>query len=236
MFSSSPARPCSLEQLTVSERDRSLRPVHPARRTVGQSLKSVIRRSGRRSYVWVAVWSGGRFSTIHNQPRGSRDVELNHTDTPAAAEYATVYVAFELSKATEHLGVILPGSQKLSCFRIDGGDLAALSVHLAKWRAKAATAGKPVRIVSCYEAGYDGHWLHRWLTNQGVINYEIDPASIQVNRRARRPKTDRIDLEQPMSTLSPVTCAASRGCAAWCECPRRRMRTAGASRVSAIGC
>ena len=127
--------------------------------------------------------------------------KLNHTDTPAAAEYATVYVAFELSKANWHLGVILPGSQKLSCFRIDGGDLAALSVHLAKWRAKAATAGKPVRIVSCYEAGYDGHWLHRWLTNQGVINYEIDPASIQVNRRARRPKTDRIDLEQLMSTL-----------------------------------
>ena len=39
--------------------------------------------------------------------------KLNHTDTPAAAEYATVYVAFELSKANWHLGVILPGSQKL---------------------------------------------------------------------------------------------------------------------------
>jgi transposase len=127
--------------------------------------------------------------------------KLNHTDTSAAAEYATVYVAFELSKAKWHLGVILPASQKLSRFRIDGGDLAALSGHLANWRAKAGAAGKPVRIVSCYEAGYDGHWLHRWLTSQGVINYEIDPASIQVNRRARRPKTDRIDLEQLMSTL-----------------------------------
>ena len=127
--------------------------------------------------------------------------KLNHTDTSAAVEYATVHVAFELSKANWHLGVILPGSQKLSRFRIDGGDLAALSAHLAEWRAKAGAAGKPVRIVSCYEAGYDGHWLHRWLTNQGVINYEIDPASIQVNRRARRPKTDRIDLEQLMSTL-----------------------------------
>lgn len=127
--------------------------------------------------------------------------KLNHTDTSAGAECATVYVAFELSKAKWHLGVILPGSQKLSRFRIDGGDLAALSGHLVTWRAKAGAAGKPVRIVSCYEAGYDGHWLHRWLTSQGVINYEIDPASIQVNRRARRPKTDRIDLEQLMSTL-----------------------------------
>jgi transposase len=55
-----------------------------------------------------------------------------------------------------------------------------------------------VRILSCYEAGLDGHWLHRWLTEQGVINHEIDPSSIEVNRRARRAKTDRIDLEKLM--------------------------------------
>ena len=127
--------------------------------------------------------------------------KLNHTDTPAGGEYATVHIAFELSKATWQLGVILPGSQKLSRFRIDGGDLEALSAHLATWRAKAASTGKPVRIVSCYEAGYDGHWLHRWLTDQGVTNHVIDPASVQVNRRARRPKTDSIDLEQLMNTL-----------------------------------
>lgn len=127
--------------------------------------------------------------------------KLNHTDTPAAAEYATVYIAFELSKAKWQLGVILPGSQKLSRFRIDGGDLEALSAHLATWRAKAARTGQPVRIISCYEAGYDGHWLHRWLTDQGVTNHVIDPASVQVNRRARRPKTDSIDLEQLMNTL-----------------------------------
>jgi len=33
---------------------------------------------------------------------------------------------------------------------------------------------------------------------QGVINHEIDPSSIEVNRRARRAKTDRIDLEKLM--------------------------------------
>ena len=127
--------------------------------------------------------------------------KLNLSDTPAATEYATVYVAFELSKAKWKLGVMLPGSQKMSRYTIDGGDLPALSGWLAKWRATAEATGKPVRLFSCYEAGYDGHWLHRWLTNQGVINYEIDPASIQVNRRARRAKTDGIDLEQLMRTL-----------------------------------
>jgi len=123
---------------------------------------------------------------------------LDHTDTPASVDYATVYVAFELSKAKWMLGVILPGSKKLSRYTITGGDMAALAVRLAEWRKKAALGGKPVRILSCYEAGFDGHWLHRWLTDQGVTNHEIDPSSIEVNRRARRAKTDRIDLERMM--------------------------------------
>ena len=126
---------------------------------------------------------------------------LDHTDTPASVDYATVYIAFELSKAKWMLGVILPGAKKLSRYTIAGGDVAALAVRLAEWRRKAALGGKPVRIVSCYEAGFDGHWLHRWLTDQGVINHEIDPSSIEVNRRARRAKTDRIDLERMMRAL-----------------------------------
>jgi transposase len=65
---------------------------------------------------------------------------------------------------------------------------------LAKVRAKAEQQGKPVRILSCYEAGLDGHWLHRWLTDNGIVNFEVDASSIEVNRRARRAKTDRIDL------------------------------------------
>jgi transposase len=124
---------------------------------------------------------------------------LDHTDTPASVDYATIYVAFELSKAKWMLGVILPGSKKLSRYTITGGDVAALAARLAGWRKKAAALGdKPVQILSCYEAGFDGHWLHRWLADQGVINHEIDPSSIEVNRRARRAKTDRIDLERMM--------------------------------------
>jgi transposase len=121
-------------------------------------------------------------------------MRADHTDTPAGSEYATVYVAFELSKSNWQLGVMLPGAEKMSRYRIDGGDLASLSNVLAKVRQRAEQLGKPVRILSCYEAGLDGHWLHRWLTDNGVINYEIDASSIEVNRRARRAKTDRIDL------------------------------------------
>src|SRR3982074_1948641 len=128
-------------------------------------------------------------------------LKLDHTDAPTTDEYATVYVAFELSKAKWKLGVMLPGSAKMSRYTIAGGDLTALAARFEAARTKAARTGKPVRIVSCYEAGFDGHWLHRWLTAQGVINHDIDPPSIQVSRRARRAKTDRIDLEQLMRGL-----------------------------------
>jgi transposase len=128
-------------------------------------------------------------------------LKLDRTDAPATTEYATVCLAFELSKAKWKLGVTLPSSEKLSRFTIAGGDLVALTKRLSDMRAKAGRCGKPVRVVSCYEAGLDGHWLHRWLTEQGVISHEIDPSSIEVSRRARRAKTDRIDLEKLMRVL-----------------------------------
>jgi len=139
-------------------------------------------------------------------------MKLDRADAPATGEYATAYVAFELSKAKWKLGVIIPGSEKLSRYTIAGGDLAALTVRLSDLRAKAARSGKPVRILSCYEAGLDGHWLHRWLTEQGVVNHEIDPSSIEVSRRARRAKTDRIDLEKMMRAFLAHLRGEPRAC------------------------
>jgi transposase len=139
-------------------------------------------------------------------------MKLDRTDTPATAEYATVYLAFELSKGKWKLGLLLPGGQKMSCYTIEGGDLTALASRLAAARAKAGQSGKPVRILSCYEAGFDGHWLHRWLAAQGVINHEIDPSSIEVSRRARRAKTDRIDLDKLMRTFLAHLRGEPRAC------------------------
>jgi transposase len=128
-------------------------------------------------------------------------MQADRPDAPAGQEYATVHVVFELSKSKWHLGVLLPGAEKESRYRIDGGDLAALSGLLGRARAKAEQLGRPVRMVSCYEAGLDGHWLHRWLGQNGVTNYQVDASSIQVNRRARRAKTDSIDLAQLLRAL-----------------------------------
>jgi transposase len=139
--------------------------------------------------------------------------KLDRTDAPVAAEYGTVHVAFELSKNTWKVGILLPGSAKHSRYAIAGGDLAELTKLLALARERAErSSGKPVRLLSCYEAGYDGHWLHRWLMDQGVINYEIDPSSIEVSRRARRAKTDRIDLEKLMRTFLAHLRGEPRAC------------------------
>jgi transposase len=127
--------------------------------------------------------------------------KLDLIDTPAGREHATVYLVFELSKKRWQLGVLRSGSAKLSRYSIEGGDLATLAKRLAGWRAEVARSGKSARILSCFEAGIDGHWLHRWLSDHGVISHEVDPSSIEVNRRARRAKTDRIDLEKLMRTF-----------------------------------
>src|SRR3977135_4577796 len=104
-------------------------------------------------------------------------LKMDHTGTPASAEYATVHLVFELSKAKWKLGVMLPESQKMSRYTIDGGDLTALSGRLATARAKAENGGKPVRILSCYEAGLDGHWLHRGRQGQERDNPGVGPST-----------------------------------------------------------
>jgi transposase len=57
------------------------------------------------------------------------------------------------------------------------------------------------RVVSCYEAGRDGFWLHRFLVANGVENLVVDSSSIEVSRRRRRAKTDRLDGESLLDLL-----------------------------------
>lgn len=58
-----------------------------------------------------------------------------------------------------------------------------------------------VKVVSCYEAGRDGFWLHRYLEKHGVENLVVDSSSIEVNRRERRRKTDRLDAKKLLQLL-----------------------------------
>lgn len=154
------------------------------------------------------------------------------TVAPAAPSHdGTMFVAFELSKATWKVGIVLPQSPKMSRYTIAGGDTGELAKLLTASRKKAAArCGGPVRVVSCYEAGYDGFWLHRWLAGQDVANHVLDPASIEVNRRARRAKTDRIDLEKLMRVVlahlrgEPKVCSVVRVPSVEDEDAKRRTR------------
>lgn len=111
------------------------------------------------------------------------------TTTDAAAEAGeTVYAAIELSKKTWVLGIAHPDRDRPSIHRVSGGNIAELVSRLR------VAARNNRRILVCYEAGYDGFWLARALAKMGIECRVLDPASIQVNRRARRVKTDRIDV------------------------------------------
>jgi transposase len=83
---------------------------------------------------------------------------------------------------------------------VAAGDTTAVLMAIAKAKARCHLAVDSL-VRSCYEAGRDGFWLHRWLSGQGIANLVVDPASIEVNRRARRAKTDRLDSDKLLSML-----------------------------------
>jgi transposase len=113
---------------------------------------------------------------------------------------SVMFMALELSAAKWKVGTTIGIGQKPRERSVDAADLKALEEEIAKAKER---FGLPVyaRVVSCYEAGRDGFWLHRWLTKQGVQNVVIDPASVHVDRRKRKAKTDRLDLGKLLRTL-----------------------------------
>ena len=133
---------------------------------------------------------------------------------PAAQdEVATLFVGFELSKKTWLIGLYAPELGKtISRHKIDGGDVDAALELIAMAKRRLEKLGRPVRVVSVYEAGYDGFWLHRRLRAAGIENRVIDAASIPVDRRARRAKTDRIDLELLIRMLLALERGETRIC------------------------
>jgi transposase len=103
-----------------------------------------------------------------------------------------LYVAFELGWAKIKVASSCDALQKPRIKVIPARDLQALQAELAKAKVRfGLPADAPV--FSCYEAGRDAFWLHRWLCEQGIQNVVVDPGSLKVNRRRKRAKTDTID-------------------------------------------
>ena len=116
----------------------------------------------------------------------------------SVAQQRKLYVALELSDAKWRM--VLSDGQRRSEHVVAGGDGQAVLERIERARAR---FGLPVgvEVVSCYEAGRDGFWLHRWLEGHGVRSLVVDSSSIEVNRRARRAKTDRLDAGKLLGLL-----------------------------------
>lgn len=108
-------------------------------------------------------------------------------------EKRKLYMAMELSQKEWKLGFSVGPGQAPRLRSVAGRDLGGLMVEIRLARERFGL-GKEVEVESCYEAGRDGFWLHRYLERQGVRNLVVDSASIEVSRRFRRVKTDRMDL------------------------------------------
>ena len=111
-------------------------------------------------------------------------------------------VAIELSRSRWVIGVLPPSAMKVSIQAIAGGDTARLMDHLGKIKTRLSEQfSAPVSLKVCFEAGYDGFWLARFLRDHGVDVFVLDASSFLVSRRGRRTKTDRVDVEAMAFTL-----------------------------------
>ena len=110
--------------------------------------------------------------------------------TPTAS--AALYLSFELGERDWKLAFTIGLGQRPRHRTIRAGQLGVLDQEITRARRRFALAPEAL-VRSCYEAGRDGFWLHRALLARGIANVVVDASSIEVNRRARRAKSDRLD-------------------------------------------
>jgi transposase len=111
-----------------------------------------------------------------------------------------LYLAFELSQKQWKLGFTIGIGQPPRIRNITARDLNALHWEIRQARQRFHLPENTC-VVSCYEAGRDGFWLHRYLQQQGIANLIVDSASIEVNRRMKRAKTDCLDVTKLLTML-----------------------------------
>ncbi len=116
---------------------------------------------------------------------------VQHNSSDSAS--SVLLLAFELGEETWQLGFSLGLGQKVLRRTIPSRDTKAVLREIDRARERLGLSAE-ARVVSGYEAGRDGFWLHRFLEAEGIENSVMDSASIAVNRRKKRAKTDRLDV------------------------------------------
>lgn len=125
-----------------------------------------------------------------------------HKPATAFDHATTLVTVLELSGKSWELGASVPGVSRRPLRKISVGDLAAILKAIEQWKTEAGKGSCRVsRVVLGYEAGRDGFWIARSLQEHGIEVYVLHAASIAVERRGRRAKTDRIDIDMLLGTL-----------------------------------
>ena len=112
----------------------------------------------------------------------------------------SLHMSMELAAASWKLGFADRLGRKPRVRSIKAGDFDQLHKEIAAAK-KLFGLDPDALVISCYEAGRDGFWIHRCLVSMGIESHIVEPASIQVNRKKRRAKTDRIDAQQIVNAL-----------------------------------
>jgi transposase len=135
------------------------------------------------------------------------------TRSEVSVNEPVLFVAFELGKKTWKMAMTTGLGIAPWLRTVPSGDLGAVAAVLTGARARFGLP-ETARVLSCYEAGRDGFWIHRALRARGVENRVVDSSSIEVNRRKRRAKSDRLDAQKLVVLLVRV-CYGD--CYAWRE-------------------
>jgi transposase len=107
-------------------------------------------------------------------------------------------MAMELSNRTWKLG--FSNGAKVRRKSMEARDRARLLDEVALAKNKLGLPGA-ARVVCCFEAGRDGHWIYRWLEAEGFEVCEIDSSSIETARGRKHVKTDRVDVDKLLDLL-----------------------------------
>jgi len=121
----------------------------------------------------------------------------NEHDTTTAR---VLFMAFELREKTWKLGFTTGHGQKPRERGVAARDQACVLQEVAQAKRRFGLP-ESAPVVSCYEAGREGFWLHRFLQAEGITNSVVDSSSIEVNRRKRRAKSDGLDVRKLLSML-----------------------------------
>src|SRR5580698_5584810 len=169
---------------------------------------------------WVCGQSSDRVESLANHQLeetmlSRTDNTETETETSIRTDLRAIFVSLELSRTTWLVTSLSPGTrEKMSKHSVPAGDIGGLLVRLRSLQERVRARRKQLPpLVVIQEAGLEGFWIHRVLTENGIESHIVDPASVATSRRRRRAKTDKLDGDTLVRTLLAYKRGEPRVCA-----------------------